>query len=289
LFNERNRNLLAPNSRRIQTIARNRRIPLHCYPRQATFPGSKAALIAPNGNIQLLCTVERLKGPIGVRLASGEFKQGGYELVAKRGSVLRHPTGAHSRLGFRWKEIGQLRYFDRYFRPITITPDRQDGPYLSKSKREPPPESPGVRFRPFAGEIPGVERDHPEARLVRRYTRWVDSLDHFKQAQHLSDGCRTDLFNTTTWTLFEAKSRTDDASVREAFGQLHDYRRWFKRSPRLAILLPRRPRQRLLAFLAHFGVVAVWERSNRTFTDSAEGRLTANLRIVYRERALTSR
>jgi hypothetical protein len=93
------------------------------------------------------------------------------------------------------------------------------------------------------------------------------------------------MFNTTRWTLFEAKASSDDRRVREAFGQLYDYRRSFSRSPSLAILLPERPHKRMRAFLAHFGVTAAWELSTGWFTDSVNGRLTIALRDEYRKRA----
>jgi hypothetical protein len=120
---------------------------------------------------------------------------------------------------------------------------------------------------------------------VGRYVEWVGSSYHFLHAQAVEHGRWTDLFNTTRWTLFEAKANCEYRSIREAFGQLYDYRRSFPRSPSLATLLPKRPRPRMLAFLSHCGVTAVWERSKGGFTDSDDGHLTGALRAEYRARA----
>ena len=91
-----------------------------------------------------------------------------------------------------------------------------------------------MRFRAFSGGVPGLDRDHPESRLVQRYVRWIGSESHFPHAKALPDGGYTDLFNTTRWTLFEAKASSDDRRIREAFGQLYtiaDYSRALHRSP----------------------------------------------------------
>jgi hypothetical protein len=269
-------------SRRIRTLAETRRIPLHCYPRQATIPGSRLALTAPDGTIQLLCEIVAVSERKTVRTATGDHLLG-YELIAKRGTVRTNLRRTLGEIRFRWRLIGQLRYFDqRSFRPISITGERQvDGPVLSGHAEA----DDSLRFREFDGAIPGLKLNDPEAQLVRRYTKWIDSTQHFVQSQRVVDGGWTDLFNTTRWTLFEAKSHSDDRTVREAFGQLFDYRRGFARSPRLAMLLPERPRKRMLAFLNHHDVAIVWERSNGTFVDSVDQRLTRELRSEYRQRA----
>jgi len=268
---------------RTAVVAARGRIPLHCVPRQATLPGSQLALVAPNGKVQLLCVVARIDGPRRVHLASGEYKQNGYELVAKRGTIRTSLNASLSKLPFRWRAIGQLRYFDqRIFRPLTIGGGSPGGPLLSDS--QPEGQRGSLKFRAFSRGIPGLDRDNPEAKLVRRYVDWVGSPDHFLHAQALEHGGWTDLFNTTRWTLFEAKANCADRSIREAFGQLHDYRRSFLRSPSLATLLPHRPSPRMLSFLSHCGVTAVWERSKSGFADSGDGHLTGALRAEYRTR-----
>lgn len=51
------------------------------------------ALVAPNGDIQLMCIVARLDGPKSVHVATGEFRDNGYQLVAKKAqSVQRERT-----------------------------------------------------------------------------------------------------------------------------------------------------------------------------------------------------
>jgi hypothetical protein len=66
-----------------------------------------------------------------------------------------------------------------------------------------------------------------------------------------------DLIDRTTNTLYEAKGTVERGAVRMAIGQLLDYSRFVTPAPRLAVLLPTRPRADLLALLnsAHIGVV----------------------------------
>ena len=256
------------NSRRITGIARRRRIPVYGRPLQATVPGSEVALVAPDGRVQLSGVLSAVNGPLHVRLADGIDGSRGYEWVMKPGTVRTDFRGHADQISFRWIAIGQIRYFNpRTLRPVIIEPGKYP------------------RFKAFSGGVPGLDRDHPESRLVQRYVRWIGSESHFEHAQALSDGGYTDLFNTTRWTLFEAKASPDDRRIREAFGQLYDYRRSFsRRSPSLAVLIPSRPGHRMCAFLTHFRITAVWRLSSGNFADSAEGKLTTKLRNEYRAR-----
>jgi hypothetical protein len=196
----------------------------------------------------------------------------------KPGTIRTAFRGRVARISFRWRVIGQIRYFDaRTFRALIIG---EPGETFPDDK----PSGEQITFRAFSGGVPGLDRDAPESRLVQRYVRWIGSASHFPQAEALPGGGYIDLFNTTRWTLFEAKASSDDRRIREAFGQLYDYRRSFSRSPSLAVLVPSRPGRRMCAFLAHFHITAVWRLSSGNFADSAEGKLTTKLRNEYRAR-----
>ena len=201
----------------------------------------------------------------------------------KPGTVRTAFRGRVARISFRWRVIGQIRYFNpRRFRPVMIGEPQPGGTFLEGARSESSGEY--MRFIAFSGGVPGLDRDAPESRLVERYVRWIGSESHFPHAKALPDGGYTDLFNTTRWTLFEAKASSDDRRIREAFGQLYDYRRSFSRSPSLAVLVPSRPGRRMCAFLAHFDITAVWKLSSGNFADSADGKLTTKLRNEYRAR-----
>jgi hypothetical protein len=79
-----------------------------------------------------------------------------------------------------------------------------------------------------------------------------------------------DLIDRTTNTLFEAKGTVERGSIRMAVGQLLDYRRFVAPAPRLAVLLPTRPRADLVAYLNSAGVAIVW-REGKRFAGSAGG------------------
>ncbi len=68
----------------------------------------------------------------------------------------------------------------------------------------------------------------------------------------------SDLMDRTTNTLYEAKGSVQRGAIRMAIGQLMDYRRFVQPSPRLAVLLPSRPRDDLRDLLTSVGVGVVW-------------------------------
>ena len=270
-------------SKRLAAIGKSGAIPSFCLPRQVAIAGTKLALVAPSGRIQLLCTLQRAIGPKRVRVADGRVRINGYELIARRESVRVATSGYLGDVGFRWRALGQLRYFDwERQRPLTIGTPEPGGKFLSGSGHEDAGNQ--VQLIPFSAGIAGEVLNRPEYELIQRYIRWVGGADHFFSAKILRDGTIMDLFNTTRWTLFEAKCRVDDRAIREAFGQVHDYRRLFTRGPSVALLLPAKPRRRLLTFLEHFAVGAVWESTTGEFRDSRSGRYTHELRDEYRRR-----
>ncbi len=77
----------------------------------------------------------------------------------------------------------------------------------------------------------------------------------------------SDLIDRTTNTLFEAKGTVERGAIRMAIGQLLDYSRFLEPAPRLAVLLPSRPRHDLQELLKAVGVELVW-RDGKRFVDA---------------------
>jgi len=77
----------------------------------------------------------------------------------------------------------------------------------------------------------------------------------------------SDLIDRTTNTIYEAKGTVERGAIRTAVGQLLDYGRFIEPAPRLAVLLPTRPRQDLCELLEHAGIDLVW-REGKRFLDS---------------------
>ncbi|HEY4997381.1 MAG TPA: hypothetical protein VII03_05245 [Solirubrobacteraceae bacterium] len=80
----------------------------------------------------------------------------------------------------------------------------------------------------------------------------------------------SDLIDRTSGTLYEAKGSVERGSIRMAIGQLLDYSRFVEPRPRLAVLLPSRPRPDLAELLRSVKIDFVWREGDR-FMDSAEG------------------
>ncbi len=68
----------------------------------------------------------------------------------------------------------------------------------------------------------------------------------------------TDLFDGTRLNLFEVKGSVTREAIRMAIGQLLDYRRFIEPTPRLAVLVPTRPRADLKALLRSNDIACVW-------------------------------
>ena len=69
--------------------------------------------------------------------------------------------------------------------------------------------------------------------------------------------------------LIEAKNSDSRDAIRQAIGQLYDYRRFHQPPPRLAVLLPYRPTDDRLNLLRSAGIEAVWPHGSG-FSDSAD-------------------
>jgi len=109
-----------------------------------------------------------------------------------------------------------------------------------------------------------------EREAERREQKLVKAFEaHLKRKGH--DVCRLkivppgeakplfcDLRDTTANTLVEAKGSVSRQAIRMAIGQLADYRRFADPKARVAVLVPERPRQDLVALLNAEGIAAIW-------------------------------
>jgi hypothetical protein len=79
-----------------------------------------------------------------------------------------------------------------------------------------------------------------------------------------------DSFDRTRGNLIEAKSTGSRGEIRIGIGQLYDYRRHIKPTPRTAVLLPDKPREDLHRLLQSAGVAVIWQAGS-SFEDDANG------------------
>lgn len=83
----------------------------------------------------------------------------------------------------------------------------------------------------------------------------------------------SDLWIPARNALVEAKSSDARDAVRQAIGQLFDYRRFHDAAPVLAVLFPYKPEADRIDLLRSAGIEAVW-RTRAGFRDTARGLLT---------------
>jgi hypothetical protein len=75
----------------------------------------------------------------------------------------------------------------------------------------------------------------------------------------------TDLHDKTTNLLVEAKGSVTRERIRSAIGQLLDYHRYLDPRPKLAVLVPDRPRPDLLDLCASVNIATIWPQESGQF------------------------
>lgn len=108
-----------------------------------------------------------------------------------------------------------------------------------------------------------------EADLVNRYVEDLRSQGCEVTGFHIpvSDQpypLRVDIYDHTNQDIIEAKSSSSREHVRNAIGQLLDYRRYVKHK-QISVLLPKKPRQDLLDLLSKEGIDCIYESSSGKF------------------------
>lgn len=77
-----------------------------------------------------------------------------------------------------------------------------------------------------------------------------------------------DLIDKTENRLIEVKANATRAAVRGAIGALMDYRRFINPTPRLAVLVPDKPREDLLDLCASLCIEVIWRGETGGFVSS---------------------
>ncbi|KPM55182.1 restriction endonuclease [Frankia sp. R43] len=106
-----------------------------------------------------------------------------------------------------------------------------------------------------------------EATLVHSYADHLRALGHEVCRKQIvpaneSRPLFTDLYDATANELIEAKGTVTREAIRMGIGQLLDYGRFIDPPPRLALLVPSKPRPDLLELCATVDVTAVWKIGN---------------------------
>ena len=120
--------------------------------------------------------------------------------------------------------------------------------------------------QPGATSVRAVRR---EAELVQRYRKHAERLGLVVRSRKIRPpgetvALRTDLYIETTDELCEAKGITTREAVRSAVGQVLDYRRHLNPKS-LAVLLPTRPSNDLIAFMHSVDISCIYEDSRGVF------------------------
>lgn len=121
-----------------------------------------------------------------------------------------------------------------------------------------------------AGTAPAQAR-RTESELVKRYERYLMDEGHTVKRLKLRAAGQgypmwSDTYVADMNELTEAKGAARRQAVREAIGQLFDYRRLAKPRPQtLAVLLPSRPPSDLVALLHELKIALVWETPDGHF------------------------
>ena len=124
---------------------------------------------------------------------------------------------------------------------------------------------------PTSGTQPSTA-ERREAKLVERFEKWINpTADQLKRLKIRPEGevrsQLTDIYDTASRTLFEAKGTTTRESIRMAIGQLLDYQRHILGDvDQIAILLPSKPSTDLCHLISSLGIFLVYEEPGGSFT-----------------------
>jgi hypothetical protein len=112
-------------------------------------------------------------------------------------------------------------------------------------------------------------RQFREASLVKRYADFIKRPLVTKSAR-LPTGERlvADAYDKTSDQLIEAKASATRDEIRMAIGQLLDYRRHLASNAKLAVLVPERPSDDLVALVKSIGARVIYETRRGRFTST---------------------
>jgi hypothetical protein len=126
------------------------------------------------------------------------------------------------------------------------------------------------RSKPFEFGHKSKNRQQVEKNLIDDYVKYCNISNSIIRPYIAIDSLYADLFDKSKWRLYEVKTKTDRKTLREAVGQLYDYKRLFKRKPSLGILLPSKPSASIIQFLSYYRITVIW-KSGKKFSDSRKG------------------
>jgi hypothetical protein len=230
--------------------------------------------------------------PDGSFSYTGEGQVGDQTLT--RGNKAIHDNTRALRL-FEQAGHAQVRYLGEYRIDPTERLIREDAPDINRDMRtvlvfrlwpaNVKPAVKEVRAEPEVQMVPleqnqaetftanpakgQTQAERREAALVDRYTAWLAQHGQHAERQRISlPGAKralyTDMFNTTTREVVEAKGSANRDHVRLALGQVLDYAR-FVAHERRGVLLPVRPAEDLVELLISQGISCIYETRPGTF------------------------
>lgn len=262
-------------SRRIAEIIRTGRCPSYRTPHQAKNR-SRVALVDPSGNVMALFRLAGIDRNQKILGADGKVYDKGCILRAVKGTA-RRPAGNDHRWLKPPRWVGAFRYFDDQSGNSVWYGDA--GPGGDEAFDDGPSSPNRLTLTPYWSDNTGKSISRQEALLVEQYAKWLGGRpDRFLAGRIPNADVRIDLFIRGVRLLVEAKARVDRNELRMAVGQLYDYRRYFIRLPRLAVLLPERPNPDLLELLVSRKIGCIWQTPKGRFGDNLDGDLTSALR-----------
>lgn len=262
---------------RLEKIRRSGRCPSFSVPRHLPVPGGLVALVDGGGRVRLLFQIERIDEGISVVAANGKRYKHGCVLIARKNTTRLPGKRDPKKVRVHTFAPGVFAYFN------VKTLESQIYKPGDRERQAAGPTRYSTVYCSFLAKTIGTSLSQPERRLVEAYVKWVGDETLFGHRRLYGSGLYTDLFIKRCWTLIEAKASTERKALREAVGQLLDYQRHYPRSPSIAVLLPEKLPSEVMGLFRKTRIAVVW-RSGEAFRDSADGRLTSDLRAAAKKR-----
>ena len=219
------------------------------------------ALVTEDNQVRMIFRTSMVDGPNEFELENGKTKRRYFIKADMR--TMKQPKQAVLESVRGWFAPGTFRYFDKSTMKAVIVgnTNRSTGKHPANDTQK----VHGTIFQIHLKGVPGMSRGHPESDLVDEYVHWMGNEMRFGHNFIREEKLFVDLFDLTHWQLIEAKVATDRETIRMAIGQLMDYKRFYHRSPSLAVILASRPSVNCMKLLTDNRIAVIWKNPSGSF------------------------
>ncbi len=187
---------------------------------------------------------------------------------------LEYPNTPCKQLHFY--SYGQFKLFDLQTNKVKYSQSEIE--YTNQFSKESHEQNNSEIFisKPYNKKFLSINRTPAELNLINAYVEYCNLKNYALHPYIKSEKMYADLFIKSKWRLIEAKALIDRKTIRQAVGQLFDYKQQYLRKPSIGLLLPEKPSLSIIKYLNYCKVTAIWRTDKGFFRDSNNGSWSSN-------------